>query len=101
MFGMLADYAQPISATYNSLLTLTNDTKIIAAAEVGSIMEPDQLKAYQADWVYFAIWSGEYISGGTWNSLDTLKRIYASDYVLTLDEIQGWKKIKTVKSFEA
>lgn len=51
MFGMLADYAQPISATYNSLLTLTNDTKIIAAAEVGSIMEPDQLKAYQADWV--------------------------------------------------
>ena len=43
----------PISATYNNLLALTNDTKIIAAAEIGSVMEPAQLKAYQADWVYF------------------------------------------------
>lgn len=95
------DDRQPTSATYNSLLTLTNDTKIIAAAEIGSVMEPDQLKAYQADWVYFAVWSGEYISGGAWNSLDLLKRIYSSDYVLTLDEIQGWKKIKKARSWEA
>ncbi|KAL1599919.1 hypothetical protein SLS60_007724 [Paraconiothyrium brasiliense] len=89
-----------ISATYNSLLALTNDTKIIAAAEIGSVMEPDQLQAYQADWVYFAVWSGDYISGGSWNSLDLLKRIYGSDYVLTLDEIQGWKKTKSVRVWE-
>lgn len=94
-------YYQPISATYNNLLALTNDTKIIAAAEIGSVMEPDQLQAYQADWAYFAIWSGDYISGGTWNSLDLLKRVYSSDYVLTLDEIQGWKKTKTARSWEA
>lgn len=64
-------------------------------------MEPDQLQAYQADWVYFAIWSGDYISGGSWNSLDLLKRIYASDYVLTLDEIQGWKKKPKARAWEA
>ncbi|RAR14883.1 glycoside hydrolase family 26 protein [Stemphylium lycopersici] len=76
-------YAQgdhgPQSATYNSLLKLTNDTKIIAATEVGSVMEPAQLQAYQADWVYFCVWGGEYISGGEWNSLDLLKEVYADE----------------------
>ncbi|PVI04682.1 glycoside hydrolase family 26 protein [Periconia macrospinosa] len=88
-------YAQgdhgPISATYNNLLTLADDTKIIAAAEVGSVMDPAKLQAYQADWVYFCVWSGEYIDGGAWNSLDFLKEVYNTEYVLTLDEIQGWK----------
>lgn len=54
-------------------------------------MDPAQLKLYQADWVYFVVWSGDFISGGTWNTLDFLKSVYSSDYVLTLDEIQGWK----------
>ncbi|KAF2256087.1 glycoside hydrolase family 26 protein [Trematosphaeria pertusa] len=88
-------YAQgdhgPISATYNNLLALTNDTKIIAAAEIGSVMDPAQLQAYQADWVYFCVWSGDFIQGGTWNSVEFLKSVYSSEYVLTLDEIQGWK----------
>jgi mannan endo-1,4-beta-mannosidase len=88
----VANADQPISATYNNLLSLTGDTKIIAATEIGSVMEPAQLQAYQADWVYFCIWSGDYISGGVWNSLDLLKRVYNDAYVLTLDEIQGWRK---------
>jgi len=81
----------PISATYNNLLALTNDTKIVAATEVGSIMEPSQLKAYQADWVYFCVWSGDYISAGKWNSKELVERVYGDEYVLTLDEIRGWK----------
>jgi mannan endo-1,4-beta-mannosidase len=93
-------YAQgdhgPISATYNNLLALTNDTKIIAATEIGSVMDPELLKAYQADWVYFCVWSGEFISGGTWNSLNLLKKVYNDEYVLTLDGIQGWKETGTV-----
>lgn len=90
---MSADtYAQgdhgPISATYNNLLGLTGDTKIVAATEIGSVMEPAELRAYQAGWVY-CVWSGDYVSGGVWNSLELLKRVYADEYVLTLDEIQG------------
>lgn len=68
-----------------------DDKKIIAATEIGSIMDPAQLQAYQADWVYFCIWANEFISGGAWNSVELLKSVYNSDYVLTLDEIQGWK----------
>lgn len=54
-------------------------------------MEPAQLQAYQSDWVYFCVWSGEFIMNATWNSVDFLKTVYSSDYVLTLDEVQGWK----------
>jgi mannan endo-1,4-beta-mannosidase len=90
-------YAQgdhgPQSATYNALLRLTDDTKIVAATEVGSVMEPKALQAYQADWVYFCVWSGEYVSGGAWNSVDLLKSVYNDEYVLTLEEIQGWKGV--------
>ncbi|KAF2271452.1 mannan endo-1,4-beta-mannosidase-like protein [Westerdykella ornata] len=85
----------PIAATYNRLLALANDTKIIAATEVGSVMDPVQLQAYDADWVYFCVWSGDFISGGRWNSLEFLKEIYNDPYVLTLDEIQGWKGVNT------
>ncbi|KAK6354250.1 hypothetical protein TWF730_008662 [Orbilia blumenaviensis] len=85
----------PISATYNALLDLVDDKKIIAATEIGSIMDPAQLQLYQADWVYFCIWSGDFISGGQWNSLDLLKSVYNTDYVLNLDEIQGWKNPTT------
>ncbi|KAJ6260565.1 hypothetical protein Dda_4791 [Drechslerella dactyloides] len=70
----------PISATYNALLSLVNDKKIIAAAEIGSVMDPAQLQLYQADWVYFVVWSGDFISGGTWNSVDFLKSVYNSAY---------------------
>ena len=88
---------QPISATYNNLIALTNDTKIIAAAEIGSVMDPALLKAYRADWVYFCVWSGDFISGGQWNTLEFLKQVYNDEYVLTLDEIQGWKGGNTTR----
>ncbi|KAJ4362219.1 hypothetical protein N0V95_001463 [Ascochyta clinopodiicola] len=82
----------PISAKYNDLLALTGDTKMIAAAEVGSVMEPAEMKTYQANWSWFVVWGGDYISGGEWNSLDFLKRVYNDAYVLTLDKIQGWRQ---------
>jgi len=54
-------------------------------------MDPAQLKLYGADWVYFCVWSGEFIDGGKWNSVNFLKQVYNDEYVLTLDEIQGWR----------
>lgn len=88
-------YAQgdhgPQSATFEALLKLTGDTKIVAATEVGSLMLPSQLSAYRADWAWFCVWSGDYIQGGAWNSLDLIKSVYADEYVVTLDEVQGWR----------
>jgi mannan endo-1,4-beta-mannosidase len=83
--------SQAYSVQYDALLSLTNDTKIIALSEVGSIPDPAVLKAYEAHWVYFCVWTGDFISGGQWNDIPFLQYVYNDPYVLTLDEIQGWK----------
>ncbi|KAH7549156.1 glycoside hydrolase family 26 protein [Bipolaris maydis] len=56
-------YAQgdhgPQSATYNALLKLGERQKIVAATEVGSVMEPADLQAYRADWAWFVVWGAQ------------------------------------------
>ncbi|KAG7055879.1 glycosyl hydrolase family 26 [Colletotrichum cuscutae] len=87
-------YAQghgPMTTQYNDLITLGQDKKLIAATEVGSAPFPDLLQAYEAHWLYFCVWSDGFINNTEWNSVDDLKKIYESEYVLTLDEIQGWR----------
>ncbi|KAJ0297661.1 hypothetical protein COL5a_004815 [Colletotrichum fioriniae] len=87
-------YAQghgPMTTQYNDLITLGQDKKLIAATEVGSAPFPDLLQAYEAHWLYFCVWSDGFINNTEWNSLDDLKKIYESEYVLTLDDIQGWR----------
>jgi mannan endo-1,4-beta-mannosidase len=81
---------------------------MIAATEVGAAPLPKLLQAYEAHWLWFAVWGGDFIDNAEWNSAEALKevrhfilyyedstdsssQIYASDYVLTLDEIQGWR----------
>ncbi|KAK3987385.1 family 26 putative glycoside hydrolase [Cladorrhinum sp. PSN332] len=87
-------YAQgngPMSTQYNELIELGKDKKMIAAAEVGAAPLPDLLQAYEAHWLWFAVWGDSFINNAEWNSVQTLNTIYNSDYVLTLDEIQGWR----------
>ncbi|KAK3319582.1 glycosyl hydrolase family 26-domain-containing protein [Cercophora scortea] len=89
-------YAQgngPMSAQYDQLIKLGSDKKMIAAAEVGAAPLPDLLKAYEAHWLYFCVWSDGFIENAEWNSLEVLREVYNHDYVLTLDEIQGWPAI--------
>ncbi|WYZ46664.1 hypothetical protein EsH8_IX_000889 [Colletotrichum jinshuiense] len=87
-------YAQghgPMTTQYNDLITLGQDRKLIAATEVGSAPFPDLLQAYEAHWLYFCVWGDTFINNAEWNSVADLKTIYESEYVLTLDEIQGWR----------
>ncbi|KAK1980224.1 family 26 glycosyl hydrolase [Colletotrichum cereale] len=81
----------PMTTQYNDLLALGKDKKLIAATEVGSAPFPDLLQAYGAHWLYFCVWGDTFINNAEWNSIADLKKIYDSEYVLTLDEIQGWR----------
>ncbi|MFI0719144.1 glycosyl hydrolase [Streptomyces sp. NPDC021224] len=76
----------PVALTYDHELSLTGDTKVAALAEVGTIPDPDLLRAYQAQWSYFVAWSGSEQDPAS-NDLDFLKRVYADPYVVTLDEL--------------
>ncbi|CRK24783.1 hypothetical protein BN1708_003901 [Verticillium longisporum] len=81
----------PMSGLYNQLVELGNDKKLIAASEVGAAPLPDLLQLYEAHWLWFAVWTAPFINDPAWNSLDVLREVYGSDYVLTLSEIQGWQ----------
>ncbi|KAL1843477.1 hypothetical protein VTJ49DRAFT_1348 [Mycothermus thermophilus] len=81
----------PMSTQYNQLIELGKDKKMIAATEVGAAPLPDLLQAYETHWLWFAVWGDTFINNAQWNSIETLRTIYTSDYVLTLDEIQGWR----------
>jgi mannan endo-1,4-beta-mannosidase len=80
----------PVAVTYDRELSLTGDTKVAALSEVGTVPDPDLLRAYRADWSYFVAWAGSEQDGSS-NSLDFLKRVYHDPYVITLDELGDFK----------
>ncbi len=64
-----------MSTQYNQLITLGQDKKMIAAAEVGSAPLPDLLQAYEAHWLWFTVWGDSYINNEAWNSIANLKTV--------------------------
>ncbi|KAK4129173.1 glycoside hydrolase family 26 protein [Parathielavia appendiculata] len=71
-------YAQgngPMSTQYNTLIELGKDKKLIAATEVGAAPLPDLLQAYEAHWLWFAVWGDTFINNEAWNSLANLRKV--------------------------
>jgi mannan endo-1,4-beta-mannosidase len=64
-----------MSTQYNQLLDLGQGRKMVAAAEVGAIPRPSLLEAYQADWLWFAVWGGGFIDNAEWNSAELLQEV--------------------------
>jgi mannan endo-1,4-beta-mannosidase len=60
---------------YNQLIELGQDKKMIAATEVGAAPLPDLLQAYEAHWLWFAVWGDTFINNPQWNSIETLKTV--------------------------
>lgn len=81
----------PVSATYEKLVDLVGDQKLVALTETGSIPDPELLRAYEADWSWFTTWSGEFIDDGVHNPLPFLERVYQDPGVITLDELGNWR----------
>ncbi|MDT0343489.1 glycosyl hydrolase [Streptomyces litchfieldiae] len=84
------DYG-PVSATYEKLVDLTGDTKIVALTENASIPDPDLLESYQAHWSWFVTWSGNFLTDGNTNSRAHLEHVYNHERVITLDELGDFK----------
>ncbi|MDT0320092.1 glycosyl hydrolase [Streptomyces millisiae] len=82
----------PVSATYERLVDLVDDTKIVAMTENSGIPDPDLLEAYQADWSWFLTWSGDFIRDGVVNSREHLARVFGHERVITLDELGDFRR---------
>ncbi|MFD7654554.1 glycosyl hydrolase [Actinosynnema sp. NPDC059797] len=77
--------------TYDRLVRLGGDEKLVALGEVGSIPDPDLVRAYEARWSWFVTWSGGFIQDGVTNPRDFLQRVYHHADVITLDELPEFK----------
>ncbi len=81
----------PVIGPYERLVELGGDRKLVALGEVGSIPDPDLVRAYEARWSWFVTWSGSFIQDGVTNPRDFVQRVYDHRHVITLDELPAFK----------
>ncbi len=76
------DYRQE----YLALVEATTKNKVAALAEIGYLPDIAMLKASKTPWAYFMTWSKEFCIGEKYNSVENLKKLYASEYAVTAEE---------------
>jgi len=80
---------------YLAALDYTNVKKMIVLSENGCLFDPDLAIRDGAMWGFFSTWGGEFVSksGGLniyseqYTDKEMLKKVYASESVITLDEL--------------
>lgn len=61
--------------------------KMLSLSETGSFPDVDNLISDGAAWSWFMPWYGGYTRDSKYNSLDLWKKMFANEYVITLDEM--------------
>jgi hypothetical protein len=56
----------------------------------------DKLIADEAPWSFFMPWYGDFVRNAKYNPLDLWKKMFAHDYVLSLDEMPNLKSYEPV-----
>ena len=74
------DYAD----AYEKLVTATSRDKVAALAEVGYLPDVDLLQKSRIPWAYYMTWSKEFCIGEKYNNVENLKKMYDSEYAVTL-----------------
>lgn len=74
-------------AEFTSMSARYGQKKMVTISECGSFPDVDNLVKDGAGWSYFMTWYGDFVESSTYNSLDLWKKMLASDYVITLDEM--------------
>ncbi len=67
---------------YLALMKETTDKKVAALAEVGYMPDITALEQSNTPWAYYMTWSKEFCIGEQYNSVESLKKMYASDYAI-------------------
>jgi Glycosyl hydrolase family 26 len=83
------DY-EPLTNLFNQTVS-TFPNMMVALHECGSIPDPDQLKSSSTKWLFFNVWSGNFITTQQYNPTSHLQAVYSSDYVITRDELPSFK----------
>jgi len=82
-----------VSSKFDYLFKLTDGKKMIAMSENDSVPAMDNMIIEDANWLYFCPWYDGGEDGGTaflgeaYQDHDELKKMYQSEYCITLDEL--------------
>lgn len=76
---------------FNDMNSRYGGKKMLTISESGSFPDVDNLIKDGAGWSWFMPWNGDFTRSAKYNSLDLWKKMFASDYVLTLDEMPNLK----------
>lgn len=87
-------------AKFNECYEMSDDPadneKMVALTECGAIPDPDAMKEDVVWWLFFMVWNdteakgrdqSNFWEGGFWNDDTFKKKVYTSEYVITLDEL--------------
>jgi len=77
-----------ISAAFYSMIAQTEGKKMVVMSENDTIPSLDNMLKDKAAWLYFCPWYQRYLT--ELNSAEELKKIYTSEYCITLDELPDW-----------
>jgi mannan endo-1,4-beta-mannosidase len=69
---------------YEALVEATTRNKVAALAEVGYIPDADMLEKSRVPFAYYMTWSKEFCIGEQYNSVEQVKKMYNSEYAVTL-----------------
>ncbi|MBQ3029232.1 MAG: AGE family epimerase/isomerase [Lachnospiraceae bacterium] len=76
------DYRQE----YEALVEATTKNKVAALAEIGYLPDIAMLEASHTPWAYYMTWSKEFCIGEKYNSVENLKKLYASEYAVKAEK---------------
>lgn len=80
-----------ITSIFYQLVHLTDGKKMVAMTENDTVPSVQNLTEEKSGWLYFCPWYGEHLMSPAFNDPATLKTLYQSDYVITLDELPDLK----------
>lgn len=77
-------YKTDYKKEYDELVSQTTKNKVAALAEIGYLPDINMLSKSKVPFAYFMTWSKEFIIGEQYNSVESLKEVYNSSYVVTM-----------------
>ena len=72
---------------YQEVAAIAPEGMPIMFHECGSIPTAQQMERDNAPWAMFMVWHTSHLTDGKSNTPASLKRIYQSEYFITLDEL--------------
>ncbi|MGP3778106.1 glycosyl hydrolase [Halanaerobium saccharolyticum] len=77
--------SKPQKKMYNSVRDVVGLGEPVAYHECGVMPDPELSKKVNIDWVWFMTWHSDWLIDN--NSIEHLKKVYNSEYVITLSEL--------------